>query len=717
MQLTATLSHWILTPLISSAPTSVALSARWLALFLVFSGIGASLRLWRGGGRYRELAWLDFWLGWAMVTALLQMWHFWSPVDERAVIAIAVLAIPGIAGRLAETRRSFRIDRAVVLTALILVVATLWVGIVAAGPVFNRDTGSYHLQSTMWTSSLPIVPGLGNLHDRLAFNSGFHLYAALLEALPGEIPSYYLANGLIWLVLLAQVIWLAIKPPPSAWGRIQRLFLLFALTPLFRQAMTSQFTGLSPDFSIFAVQLVTAIAMFAVLDNDARTARPRFDLFAVMALSSFAVTIKLSSAAPSAVAIAVCVFSALAGPSPESRRRGFRAGVAGAVAAVILIVPWMARGIVLSGYPAYPIAVLPAPVEWRIPLALVIDMNHWIESWARLPNMHWADVLGDSSWIWPWMARTLPELRLALIGAAVGLLAGLAGWWRGAPFAVRAILLLAPWLTGLLVWLGTAPDERFARGPIWITYAGLLAFGWCASTHRRSTRSAPLLDIAIGLLVLALAIPVQGPLQMMRLPQGMTIQTAEAESYTTPAGTRINIAPVCWATPLPCTPYKRPSLRQRRPDDLASGYVLDDPFDCINLHSCRPVGVRTPTDVGFDLPHRGWQRFLPEEGRRWMNSTGDIVLYVETPRRVTIRLHTAGIDPANHRREIEFSMAGASLGRSAIAVGRAVAVEDLPLQVGFNVVSLQVLGAPPPGETPDAAVAFSLIEIEDSATL
>jgi len=50
-------------------------------------------------------------------------------------------------------------------------------------------------------------------------------------------------------------------------------------------------------------------------------------------------------------------------------------------------------------------------------------------------------------------------------------------------------------------------------------------------------------------------------------------------TFTTDSGLVLHI-PVasdqCWDAELPCTPYPNPKLRLRRPDDLSSGFVLEE---------------------------------------------------------------------------------------------------------------------------------------------
>jgi len=49
--------------------------------------------------------------------------------------------------------------------------------------------------------------------------------------------------------------------------------------------------------------------------------------------------------------------------------------------------PQVARNVILSGYPAFPVPLLPSlPVDWAIPQDEVVRQTGWIMSWARLPR-------------------------------------------------------------------------------------------------------------------------------------------------------------------------------------------------------------------------------------------------------------------------------------------------------------------------------------------
>lgn len=90
------------------------------------------------------------------------------------------------------------------------------------------------------------------------------------------------------------------------------------------------------------------------------------------------VTFKLSTLAWSATGILVALWSRrhLLVRAPGSGRRIVAIGLAfGAV----LVLSWMIRGVVPSGYLAYPSPATAVPVEWRAPLEQAAAEQAWIQ--------------------------------------------------------------------------------------------------------------------------------------------------------------------------------------------------------------------------------------------------------------------------------------------------------------------------------------------------
>jgi hypothetical protein len=62
----------------------------------------------------------------------------------------------------------------------------------------NADTGLYHAQTIRWFESYQIVPGLGNLQERFAFNSSWLVLNASFSLAFLGLRSFHLVNGAIF---------------------------------------------------------------------------------------------------------------------------------------------------------------------------------------------------------------------------------------------------------------------------------------------------------------------------------------------------------------------------------------------------------------------------------------------------------------------------------------------------------------------------------------
>jgi hypothetical protein len=102
---------------------------------------------------------------------------------------------------------------------LAMTATAIWLANRAIGPALNADSGLYHFTSVRWATSYPIVPGLGNLHYRLAFNSSYFLYVASLDIGAWAHESHHLANGFLLLGLLTQILLSVVKLV----GRVEHL--------------------------------------------------------------------------------------------------------------------------------------------------------------------------------------------------------------------------------------------------------------------------------------------------------------------------------------------------------------------------------------------------------------------------------------------------------------------------------------------------------------
>jgi hypothetical protein len=73
-------------------------------------------------------------------------------------------------------------------------------------PELPCDAGLYNLSTIRWLQSYPTVPGLGDLHPRLAYNASYFLCMAALDVEPWLHRAQHVGA---YLLLLALALWLA----------------------------------------------------------------------------------------------------------------------------------------------------------------------------------------------------------------------------------------------------------------------------------------------------------------------------------------------------------------------------------------------------------------------------------------------------------------------------------------------------------------------------
>jgi len=185
----------------------------WLLLFITFCGIGLIIRRYFGLKVYGvENLITSFWIGWAYAIFFLQLWNLLFRVDWLPLVIISIMAILGLLWNYKDLSSLFESKKFIgIFFGFILILTAVWIAELAALPILNTDSGLYHLNSIRWAQTFPIVPGLGNLHGRLAFNSSYFLYVAALEVGLWLHRTQHIANGLLMLVLFMQIYISAIR--------------------------------------------------------------------------------------------------------------------------------------------------------------------------------------------------------------------------------------------------------------------------------------------------------------------------------------------------------------------------------------------------------------------------------------------------------------------------------------------------------------------------
>jgi len=561
----------------------------WLVMAAVCMGIGSLLLrvFYSAEAPSHSPHFVSFWTGLALITGILQLYHFLRPIDPLIVSLLCVLALPGLFFSLRRSDLSTFRSADVFLFSLVAVI----IAFRSAAPTEHYDTGLYGAQAIRWFTTYPLVPGFGNLLSQLGLNSSIFLCIAALNHGPWRDLSHHLFAGFLLAAFFAPIIPATLGVFRGREVAANDWFLTILFLPAAIWAATGKLSGANTDLPTTLVSLTAAFFFFCALNsqthestrenNHADTSSSRA-LVVAMLLFSLAATFKLSSMVFGFSGWIVS-FLALCCSNAGSSSQRKRLAVAAILLSAAMVLPWICRGLVLTGYPVFPSTTLGISADWKVPAINAQSLAEFARSFARIPQIPLADTSGFH-WLRPWF-RELVREREGFQIPFVFMLAGVIAIFRNSHasrFAFRRWLwLLVPSFAGMLFWFFGAPAIRFGESVFWTAAATLGTFAALQFLDSPGKRRFFLFAL---LLVTAWAAhprllwdsyirPSLTVRTIPRLPQARLVlhQTSSGLMVYMPVETN-----QCWDAPLPCSPYFNDTLRLRRPGDMASGFVSND---------------------------------------------------------------------------------------------------------------------------------------------
>ncbi len=450
-----------------------------------------------------------------------------------------------------------------------LSLAAFFFSILASTAPVVYDTSLYHVQAIEWIEKYGVVKGLGNLHNRLAYNSSFFALQALFSwnSIVGQ--SLHGMNCLLALFFSSYAvsrIWSYFRQSVSScYPVLEQIFNFLILYQIFSSA-----TGLSSPGT-------DLLPMLLILYIFSRWSRDPEQLPFLFLTAVFGATVKLSIASLVIIGIPLCITVLL-----QKRWKQF---FCYAILCLYLALPFLIRNILISGYLLYPSTLLDLfSVDWKMPAYTVTFDNHEIIAWGRRLN----DV---NKYGWP-ITRWFP-IWFSDISFSEKML--FAGHILFIPLAVFRILfsilkrktdaitgMFTVSLVGLLTWFFSSPLIRY--GNVYLCLipaicAGQLLHRW--KFTRRVTQV--LLPLAGCILVTWMPLSV--------IPKYPVIRLINPNDYEAFACSTREIAPgiqIYYPTEtpertgydtFPSTPYpKRLDLIELRGDSLEDGFRIRPEF-------------------------------------------------------------------------------------------------------------------------------------------
>ena len=436
----------------------------WLYMLFTCYVIGfACIRIMKGKETYqcrKETSYLYAGIG--AVTVYSQFFSiFWKVGLMANLILFFACAVCAIVFRrqLLKNLHNWRLTTTPI-RALVIILLFLVFAYGTSTGIIHYDTSLYHAQSIRWIEEYGVVPGLGNLHTRLAYNSAAFCLSALysMAFLGGQ--SYHCCAGFL-AFLLALVCMEAFtkerikKPQLSDFARLTAIYYLLIIYD----------EMVSPASDYFMVLLVFFIIIrWLELIEKKETSYLPYALLCV--LSAVVLTVKLSGAL-----ILLLIFKPAFMMIKEKRIKEILQFL---LFGVLTVLPFLVRNVILSGWLVYPFTSIDFfSFDFKIPKGVADYDAKEIQVWGR--GFHDVERYGEpvKKWLPEWInnldGSNKAFLAMALLGVILFILLIIYAMIKRKKAMADFLHVEGTLTICFLFWLLSAPLIRYGCVFLWLS--------------------------------------------------------------------------------------------------------------------------------------------------------------------------------------------------------------------------------------------------------
>lgn len=554
------------------------LALLWLVVLVAMLTLfGWGNLIWQilGTGAPKRAKVMTVWLGFCSVLLTLESVHLMFSIDWKVSLSVAAIGLAGLRGTQVSFNRLALTDvsrwlRDRIPYLIVLALAFCFWSLRATEVPIAFDAGLYHFASIRWLNEEPIVPGLANLHWRLALNQSYFGFVALLNIAPFWERGYA-AAGLLLLVLTTATLFQVAGRSKAVWR-----YVLLGLLFLFVNQLSGVTSNPSPDFVVALIEVVIFLYLFDLISRQRYiSANSGCHIALLIVLSVSLVTVKLSGTAFAAASFILALYYAL-----RHRIQHQRMLVRLLLLACLVVAIHVGRNILLSGAPLFPSAVGGLwGLFWAIPQAIAQFETALIYSWARTPGISglMTDQWSTLEWLRGWLTQQPLSWRITFVLASlfscvnIYALIGV----NKAKQTAQLYLLYMPIVSGFAFWLVAAPDIRFlgAVNALYLALAlclfmqglSLTKIGKRIEALTSRCEFAPNLIPLLGIFIFMLMLVRWAVIQPVSLVGWRPLPQSETKTIATAWGLQVNVpkeGAQCWNAPTPCADTVYGSLRK-----------------------------------------------------------------------------------------------------------------------------------------------------------
>ncbi len=460
-------------------------AAAFLTGFAVLEGIGrVTCRKGKDSPEFHIL------IGLCVLTVYSQIFSLFAGVGCAATVLLAGICLVIAVLLFARLRQYFTewmkgIKWYKLFLSIFIVAGILYI---TAGRTWHYDTDLYHAQAIRWIEEYGVVKGLGNFHNRFAYNSAFFCLQALFSLKFAVNQSLHGLNGFLTALMLCySVISLSI------WKRER-----CKVSDFFKVGLFFYFSNLgtancisSPGSDILTLCMVLYLmARWAELLEREEKEPAEYGLLCLLAV--WVVTVKLSAG--------MLVFLAVYPSVLMVRQKKGKQIILFLFLGILIAVPFLIRNVLISGYLVYPYASLDLfSVDWKMAASVAADDSREIMAWGRGMTERAEYDAPAAVWLPKWYGALEGQFQILLMGNVVCLFAVLGyGLWLFCRNRIREygwVILTAVAAALLLAWFFTAPLVRY--GMVYMILLPAILMG--GISKKISVRSPGWMVCAVGI--------------------------------------------------------------------------------------------------------------------------------------------------------------------------------------------------------------------------